>query len=120
MTSNELAARTKRFAIDVFRLVDRLPNSIAGRTIGSQLARSASSQAANYREARRARSRKEFVSKISLSIQEAEETRFWLESIAELYPKVRESQEELAGECSQLIAIFTASVKTASRDMRSS
>lgn len=118
MTPDELAARTKRFAIDVFKLVDRLPGTISCRTIGNQLAKSASSQAANYREAQRARSTKEFISKITISIQEAEESRFWLQSINELYPTRKEESERLLNECSQLVAIFTASARTASRNAK--
>jgi len=111
---NDLPERTKRFAINVLRLIDRMPDSVVAKTISYQVSKSAPSQAANYREARRARSNKEFISKLNISIQETEETRFWLECIAELFPQIGEAADPLLNESSELIAIYTASVKTAS------
>lgn len=70
MTPDELEKRTKTFALRVVKLVDALPSKAAGRTFGSQLLRSASSAAANYRAARRGRSGKEFVAKLSIVVEE--------------------------------------------------
>ena len=79
MTQQEMKDRTKRFALEVIRLCDGLPNSAAGRAIASQLVRSGTSIAANYRGACRGRSRAEFVSKIGVAEEEADETELWLE-----------------------------------------
>src|SRR5262249_28331356 len=79
MTSDELKGRTKRFAVTVLKLSDEFPKSIAGRVVANQLIRAATSVAANYRAACRARSRAEFASKIGNVEEEADESAFWLE-----------------------------------------
>src|SRR3954471_8398422 len=84
MTAAELKNRTKKFAADIVRLVDDLPNSVKGRAIANQIIRSGTSVAANYRAACRARSRAEFVAKIGVVEEEADETAFWLELIVEV------------------------------------
>jgi len=81
MTTAELKARTKEFALRVIRLVDALPNTVKGRAIANQIMRSATSIAANYRGACRARSRAEFIAKIGVVEEEADETAFWLDLI---------------------------------------
>ena len=81
MTTAELKARTKEFALRVIRLVDALPNTVKGRAIANQITRSATSIAANYRAACRTRSRAEFIAKIGVVEEEADETAFWLELI---------------------------------------
>ena len=113
MTPDELKKRTKSFALRVVKLVDALPKSVAGRTFGNQLIRSASSVAANYRAARRGRSGKEFVAKLSIVTEEADESAFWLEMIieAKLIPAAKASA--LLDEASELMRIFAASRKTA-------
>src|SRR5207247_8262809 len=77
----DLKARTKQFALRLMKLVDALPRTIQGRAIANQIIRSATSVAANYRAACRARSRAEFVAKIGVVEEEADETSFWLELI---------------------------------------
>src|SRR3981081_984804 len=79
----QLRARTKRFALAVVRLVSMPPKTEAGRIIGRQLLRSATSVAANYRSAGRARSRKEFGARIGVALEEADESLFWLELLTE-------------------------------------
>jgi four helix bundle protein len=74
----DLKARTKQFALRVMKLVDALPRTIQGRAIARQIIRSATSVAANYRAACRARSRAEFIAKIEVVEEEADETCFWL------------------------------------------
>src|SRR5213082_3724974 len=81
MNPQELKERTKRFALRVMRLVDALPKSAKGRALASQLVRSGTSVAANYRASCRARSRAEFISKIGVVEEEADETALWLELI---------------------------------------
>src|SRR5213595_2099397 len=83
MTERELLERTKRFALRIFKLVGALLQTIQGRAVAAQLIRSGSSVAANYRAACRARSRAEFVSKLGVVEEEADETAFWLEMIIE-------------------------------------
>ncbi|HLT47891.1 MAG TPA: four helix bundle protein [Rubricoccaceae bacterium] len=75
--------RLKAFAVRIIRLVETLPRSLSGQTLGRQPLRSATSEAANYRAACRARSRAGFVAKMSIVVEEADETVFWLELLAE-------------------------------------
>jgi four helix bundle protein len=79
----DLKARTKQFALRVMHLVDALPRTIQGRAIAKQIIRSATSVAANYRAAGRARSRAEFVAKIGVVKEEPDESSFWLELIVD-------------------------------------
>jgi four helix bundle protein len=81
MNPQELKERTKEFALRIMRLVDALPRTPKGQALASQLVRSGTSVAANYRSAWRGRSRAEFVSKIGVVEEEADETALWLELI---------------------------------------
>jgi four helix bundle protein len=83
MTPEKLKARTKAFALRVVKLVDAMPRSLAGQTIGRQLLRSATSVGANYRAACRAQSRAEFAAKLSIVVEEADKTLYWLELLEE-------------------------------------
>src|SRR5438309_9658915 len=106
MTAEELKTRTKEFALRILKLVAALPKTIEGRAIASQLVRSGTSVAANYRAACRARSRSEFVAKMGVVLEEADETQLWLELIIEskLLPVRR--VEPLLEEANELVAIF--------------
>lgn len=81
MTEKEMLDRTKKFALRVLKLVAALPNTIAGRTIGGQLARSGTSVASNYRAACRCRSKPEFIAKLGIAEEEADESCLWMEII---------------------------------------
>ncbi len=81
MNADELKERTKQFALRVVKLVTALPKTVEGRAIAGQIVRSGTSVAANYRAACRARSRTEFVAKIGIVLEEADETLLWLELI---------------------------------------
>jgi len=118
MNASELKERTKQFALRVMRLVDALPNTPKGRAIASQLVRSGTSVAANYRAACRARSQAEFISKIGVVEEEADETALWLELIVEdkLLPKNKIAS--LLKEANELTAIMAASYISASRNKR--
>jgi four helix bundle protein len=116
MTKDELKKRTKRFAIEIIKLVDELPNTTAGRTIGNQIIRSGTSVASNYRSACRARSNADFVSKITVVEEESDETLFWLELIVDGNLLKKESVLELLKEADELTAIFTSSGKTAKQN----
>jgi four helix bundle protein len=118
MTTDELKARTKRFALRVMTLVEVLPNSARGRVIANQIMCSATSVGANYRGACRARSRAEFISKIGVVEEEADETAFWLELIIE--SKIRRAKQiaPLLDEANEIVAIMAASRKSAIANRR--
>jgi len=113
MTPKELQDRTRQFAVDVIRLCRGLPTTLDARHIGHQLLRAATSVAANYRAACRARSRAEFVAKLGIVLEESDEALFWLEmlGLAKLAPPDR--LERLSQEANQLTSIFVASRRTA-------
>jgi len=113
MDKHALAERTMSFAVRVLKMTDQLPKSIAGRTVGGQVARSATSVAANYRAALRAKSRADFISKITTVLEESDESEFWLELTerAELLPPKRLA--DLHTEANELTRIFNATRTTA-------
>src|SRR5437899_11955888 len=113
MTTVELKARTKEFALRVIRLVDALPNTVKGRAIANQIIRGATSVAANYRAACRARSRAEFIAKIGVVEEEADETAFWLELIIDSGLLKDAKIRPLLTEAGELVAIMAASRKSA-------
>ncbi|HJQ78966.1 MAG TPA: four helix bundle protein [Lacipirellulaceae bacterium] len=113
MTPNELRARTKRFAVEVVRLSRELPMTVDGRAVGGQLLRAATSVAANYRSACRGRSRAEFVAKLGIVLEEADESLLWLELILEAGVASGLKIEKLLKEADELTAIFTTAMKTA-------
>lgn len=115
LTPDELKRRTKRFALQIIALVDSLPRSLAAEIIGRQLLRSGTSVGSNYRAACRARSRSEFTSRLAVAEEEADETLYWLELLAESGLVRAERLRELLKEADELTAIFTASRKTAGR-----
>jgi four helix bundle protein len=83
MKPDDLKRRTKEFALRVLKLVAALPKSLAGKAIGSQLVRAGTSVGAYYRAACRARSKLEFIAKIGIVEEEADESAFWMELIIE-------------------------------------
>jgi four helix bundle protein len=109
----DLKARTKQFALRVMKVVDALPRTIQGRAIANQLIRSATSVAANYWSACRARSRAEFIAKIGVVEEEADETFFWLELIVDSGLLSEGRIRPLLGEAGELVAIMAASRKSA-------
>jgi four helix bundle protein len=111
----QLRARTKRFALAAVRLISVPSKTEAGRIIGRQLLRSATSVAANYRSACRARSRKEFGARIGVVLEEADETRFWLELLTEAELLLAPQIDGLIREATELVKIFSAAYRTASR-----
>lgn len=113
MTEVELKHRTKHFALRVIKLVGALPNSTEGRAIGSQLIRSGTSVGANYRAACRGRSKAEFIAKLGVVEEEADESAYWMELIIEADLLPRERIEPLRREATELAAIMAASRLTA-------
>lgn len=104
----DLKTRTTEFALRVVKMFSALPKSTEAEVIGKQVLRSGTSVGANFREASRARSNAEFISKLGICLQELDETTYWLELLvaSEII-----SEHRLAGlmdECNQLTAIFTS------------
>ena len=115
MTERELLQRTKQFALRIFKLVGALPQTIQGRAVAAQLIRSGTSVAANYRAACRARSKPEFVAKLGVVKEEADESAFWLELIMETNLLSATKVEPLLSEASEIVAIMASSKKTAAK-----
>ncbi|XSG74972.1 four helix bundle protein [Herpetosiphon llansteffanensis] len=111
MERQDLQARTKQFALHIIQLVNFIPNSLAGRVLAQQILRSGTSVGANYREACRARSTAEFISKTNIGLQELEETRYWLELLQESALLNHNQCNHLIDEVNQLIAIFVTVIK---------
>ena len=109
----DLKQRTQAFAVRTIRLVQTLPRSRASDVIGHQLLRSGTSVAANYRAARRARSRKEFLAKMGIVEEEADESAFWLALLVDADLLPASEVVDLKDEAQQLVAITVASIRTA-------
>jgi four helix bundle protein len=108
MTPDEQRARTKSFALRVVRLYRTLPRSADAQVMGRQLLRCGTSVAANYRASCRARSRAEFAARIGIVVEEADESGFWLEMLADADIVRIALLKELLQESKELTAIFTA------------
>jgi four helix bundle protein len=113
MNESDLKKRTKQFGLRVIRLVESLPGTQTARTIGHQLLRSGMSVGANYRAACRGRSKADFVAKAGISLEEADECMYWMEMLQEAGIVPAEKLRDLMKEADELVAIFTASIKTA-------
>jgi four helix bundle protein len=113
MTPEELKERTKHFALRSIRLCDSLPRTRMGNIIAGQLVRCATSVGANYRAACRARSEPDFLSKVGITLEEADESIYWMEIIVESGMQPLERVEALLKEGNELVAIFVSSLKTA-------
>ena len=115
MTEVEMKERTKSFALRVMKVAGTLSEDFVGRRIADQLLRSGTSVAANYRAACRARSKADFVSKLGVAEEEADESGLWMELLVDggLVPKER--LVKLLDEAEQLTAILVASRKTSRR-----
>src|SRR5271168_1900128 len=111
-TSDELKRRTKGFALTAIRLCQSLPRSQAGTVITRQLLRSATSVGANYRAVCRARSTADFVSKLGIVLEEADETLFWLELPVESGVAKADATSSLLREANELVSIFVVSLRT--------
>jgi len=112
MTPDELKLRTKRFSLMVIDLVERLPSTIAIRVIANQIVKSGTSVGANYRAVCRARSDREFVAKMNIVIEEADESLFWLEILIEKKWIDQSEFDLIWKEGNELTAIFVSSLKT--------
>ncbi|MGH9790013.1 MAG: four helix bundle protein [Candidatus Acidiferrales bacterium] len=117
MKPEDLRDRTKKVALDVIRFFRSLPKTEECRIMGRQLIRAATSVAANYRAACRARSHAEFVAKIGVVVEEADESAFWLEMLRDSKSAPAAAVAPLLNEANQLVAIFSASRRTARRSL---
>jgi len=115
----ELRDRTKHFAIRIVKLFKSLPRTDEARIIGKQVMRSGTSIAANYRAVCRARSHADFVAKLGVVVEEADETVFWLEMLVDTGIVRKALMENLLKEANELLAIFAASHWTARRKRKS-
>ena len=113
MTETDLKNRTKQFALRVMKLVGALPENSVGRAIGNQLVRSGTAIGANYRAACRGRSKAEFVAKLGIVVEEADESGYWLELIIDGQLLNKRRVEPLLLEANELTAIMVASRKSA-------
>lgn len=105
-----LKTRTKQMALRVIRMTQKLPKTDEARVIGKQILRSATSVAANYRAVARNRSDAERISKLSIVVEEADETVFWLELLAEAEIVPLSKLEDLKNECEEILKIFSKSL----------
>jgi len=118
MDKKELEERTKQFALQVIRFVSDLPRSKVTDVLGYQLLKAGTSIGANHREANRAESRNDFIHKIAIVEKEAAETHYWLELFEDAGIGDSAKRSWLIKECGELLAIFTASGKTAKEHRR--
>jgi four helix bundle protein len=103
----ELAVRTKEFSLRLIRMYSALPKTSVARVLGEQILRSGTSVGANCREAKRARSRAEFIPKLGECLRELDETAYWLDLPGESRVLPPAKLSALSDECNQLLAIFT-------------
>jgi len=108
--------RTKDFAKEIIELCRKLPKNREGYLIGNQAFRSGTSVAANYRSACRAKSKPDFIAKLAIVEEEADETQFWLELIKEMQILQTSNLNPLLVESNEIIAIIVSSIKTARKN----
>jgi four helix bundle protein len=103
--SKQLQERTRTFAIRIIRLSSKLPNTVEGRIVRNQITKAGTSVGANYREARRARSRADFKNKIKICESESDETLYWLEIIRDMeWSQINNEYKE----ADELLSIFAS------------
>ena len=115
--AEQLKVRSKQFAVRIVNMYRLLPRAEEARVIGKQVLRSGTSVAANYRAVCRARSKAEFISKIGLVVEEADETVLWLELLIDTGIVDKEKMKDLLAEANELLAIFAASQYTARKGL---
>ena len=115
--SPELSDRAKRLSVGILKFVKQLPRDTAANTVGKQLSRCASSVSANYRAAGFSRTRTEFVSRLGIVVEEADETRHWLQVLRDTAVSSPLKLDPLIAESSELRLIFRAALRTAKRNL---
>lgn len=119
MKNSDLKQRTKQFALDVIRFVENLPKDEVCRVLGRQLLRSGTSVGANYRAAKRAKSNADFIYKMGIVEEEADESGYWVELLVDCGRTSGAKATPLLQESGELTAIAVASITTARRSTRS-
>ncbi len=118
VTEETLKKRTKQFALRVINLCEALPATRVGNVMANQLIRAGTAVGANYRAACRARSPRDVVNKMGITIEETDESSYWIELIIEAKLMSEARVIELLKESDELTAIFNASHKTANANLR--
>jgi len=118
MTTNELKERTMGFAVRILKMVDAMPKTTAGKTIGGQIARSGTSVAANYRAALRAKSDADFINKITIVLEEVDESGFWIELAQRVDLLSTNRLDAILQEAEELTKIFNATRATTKRRIK--
>jgi four helix bundle protein len=116
MSNENLKQRTKKFALEVIKLVETLPNDRTSHVIGGQLLRAGTSVGANYRAACRAKSAADFISKMGTVEEEADESGYWVELLVDAAKVKSERAAHVLEESGELVAIAVASINTARRN----
>lgn len=112
MDAEDLKKRTKQFGLRVIHLIEALPSSRAASVIGRNLLRSGTSVGANYRAASRARTRPDYISKLGMAIEQADESLYWMEMLVEAKLIPGEKLTALTKEANDIVAALTGSAKT--------
>ena len=112
MDEEAMKARTKAFGLRVIRLTQSLPPNRVGDVIGKQLLRSGTSVGSNYRSARRARSKADFLNKLGIVEEEADESSYWMELLAESGTVPHDKLADLMRECDEITAIIVATINS--------
>jgi four helix bundle protein len=113
MTKKELIARNRKFAVDVLNVINLLPSNRVYDALVRQLVRCSTSVGANYRAACRAKSTKDFINKLKIVEEEADESSYFIDLLQEIdNGKIKEKLNDLLKESNQLVAIYVASLKT--------
>jgi four helix bundle protein len=118
MTPEELKQRTKAFGLRCIKVIEALPKSRTADMLARQLVRSGTSVGANYRSACRGRSGKDFVSKVDIAIEEADESLYWLEVMVDAGLMSQKRLASLIKEGNEIVAILTATSRTTKRNLR--
>ena len=118
MEKKDLKERTKKFALKVIKVVEMLPRGRIADILGRQLLRSGTSVGANYRSACRARSTADFISKMGVVEEEADETIYWMELLIEAGLVRKDDLISLLDEANQILAITISSIKTAQKSKK--
>jgi four helix bundle protein len=120
ITSKDLKERTKQFSIDIVKMVSSLTHNATAQILGNQILRSGTSVGANYRAVCRAKSKKDFINKLAIVIEEADETQYWLELLVSSDLIKRENAAKLWKEADELIRIMTSASKTTKSNIHKS
>ena len=118
MNQEEMKQRTKLFALGIIQLVESLPKERTAGVLGGQLLRAGTSVGSNYRSACRAKSIADFISKMGIAEEEADESLYWMELLIDAGIEVNKKLEALMKEAGELLSITVASIKTARKNQK--